>query len=95
MLTAYRRPRKNCSHRDEGRKYRRCRCPIWVDGFLNGDEIRESLKLRDWKRAQDNPGVGGRRLHHSAAGRGDDRRGLPGLSPRCRGARLARADAVN
>ena len=52
MLTAYRRHVKNCPHRDEGRKYRRCRCPIWVDGFLNGVEIRESLEHRDWEKAQ-------------------------------------------
>ena len=33
--------------------YRRCQCPIWVDGTLAGTEIRESLKLRDWQRAQE------------------------------------------
>jgi len=53
VLTIYRRHVKNCDHRAEGRKYRRCRCPIWVDGFLNGVEMRESLKLRDWEKAQD------------------------------------------
>jgi integrase len=52
MLTIYRRHVKNCEHRGEGRKYRRCRCPIWVDGFLNDVEIRESLDLRDWEKAQ-------------------------------------------
>ena len=29
-----------------------CQCPIWVDGMLAGVEIRESLKMRDWQRAQ-------------------------------------------
>ena len=52
MLTAYRRHGPKCLHRQEGRKYRRCRCPIWTDGFLNGAEIRESLKTRDWEKAQ-------------------------------------------
>ena len=52
MLTTYRRHVKNCEHRDEGRKYRRCRCPIWVDGWLRGVEIRQSLELRDWEKAQ-------------------------------------------
>ena len=52
MLTSYRRHQKHCPHRAEGRQYRRCRCPIWADGFLNGIEIRESLQLRDWERAQ-------------------------------------------
>lgn len=36
-----------------GRKYRRCRCPIWVDGFLAGKEIRKSLRTADWQKAQD------------------------------------------
>jgi len=53
MLTIYRRHRKNCKHRAKGRKYRHCQCPIWVDGTLRGKELRESLKLRDWQRAQD------------------------------------------
>jgi site-specific recombinase XerD len=52
LLTIYRRHVKGCAHKQEGRKYRRCRCPIWADGFLNGVEIRESLGLRDWERAQ-------------------------------------------
>ncbi len=53
MLTIYRRHRKGCEHRNEGRKYRRCRCPIWVDGFLAGQEIRKSLDTTDWREAQD------------------------------------------
>ena len=53
MLTIYRRHRKNCKQRAKGRKYRHCQCPIWVDGALGGKEMRESLKLRDWQRAQD------------------------------------------
>lgn len=52
MLTIYRRHLRNCEHRAEGRKYRRCRCPIWADGFLNGAEVRESLDLKDWEKAQ-------------------------------------------
>ena len=53
MLTTYRRHRRDCAHRSEGRKYRRCRCPIWVDGFLAGREIRNSLNTADWQKAQD------------------------------------------
>ena len=53
MLTIYRRHRKDCKQRAKGRKYRHCQCPIWVDGALGGKEMRESLKLRDWQRAQD------------------------------------------
>lgn len=52
MLTIYRRHRKSCKHRAKGRRHRHCQCPIWVDGFLSGVEIRESLKVRDWQRAQ-------------------------------------------
>lgn len=53
MLTIYRRHRQDCQHRSAGRKYRRCRCPIWVDGFLAGQEIRKSLSTADWQKAQD------------------------------------------
>ncbi len=53
MLTIYRRHRRACQHRAEGRHYRRCHCPIWMDGFMNGQEIRESLRTRDWQKAQD------------------------------------------
>jgi integrase/recombinase XerD len=53
MLSIYRRHRKNCEHRNSGRKYRRCRCPIWVDGFVAGSEVRKSLALVDWQKAQD------------------------------------------
>ncbi|HSR06048.1 MAG TPA: tyrosine-type recombinase/integrase [Bryobacteraceae bacterium] len=52
MLTIYRRHVKSCEHKQAGRKYRRCRCPIWADGFLGNVEIRESLELRDWEKAQ-------------------------------------------
>jgi integrase/recombinase XerD len=53
MLTIYRRHRRSCKHRAKGRKHRHCQCPIWVDGYLSGGEIRESLKVRDWQRAQE------------------------------------------
>src|SRR5713226_2946509 len=53
MLTIYRRHRKNCKQRAKGRKYRHCQCPIWVDGTLGATEIRETLRICDWSRAQD------------------------------------------
>ena len=52
MLTTYRRHVKTCAHRSDGRKYRRCRCPVWADGFLGREEIRKSLDTRDWENAQ-------------------------------------------
>jgi integrase/recombinase XerD len=53
MQTIYRRHKKKCKHRLLGHDYRRCLCPIWVDGLLNGEEIRKSLKTRDWQLAHD------------------------------------------
>jgi hypothetical protein len=53
MLTTYRRHRKACPHRCEGRKYRRCKCTIWVDGLLGDRKIRKSLDTADWQKAQD------------------------------------------
>ena len=52
MLTIYRRHTKRCAHRQEGRKYRRCRCPIWVDGSLAGEEVRRTTGLQNWEKAQ-------------------------------------------
>jgi len=51
MLTTYRRHKQNCAHKQEGRKYRRCKCPIWIDGTVRGEEIRESLKTCNWEEA--------------------------------------------
>jgi integrase/recombinase XerD len=53
MLTIYRRHLKSCKHGSEGRSYRRCKCPIWVDGSLDGHEMRKSLETRDWQKASD------------------------------------------
>jgi integrase len=53
MLTIYRRHIKTCPHRSEGRKYRRCRCPIWADGFIETQEIRETLGTRNWEEAEE------------------------------------------
>jgi len=52
MLAIYRRHRTTCPHRSEGRRYRRCQCPIWVDGSLTGQDIRKSLHTADWQKAQ-------------------------------------------
>jgi len=53
MLTIFRRHKKSCAHRSEGREYRRCHCPISVEGFLGDKSIRAALKTSDWNRAQD------------------------------------------
>jgi integrase/recombinase XerD len=55
MLTVYGRHLKTCDHRgegkDKGRDYRRCKCPVWVDGLLGGRDLRQSLKTRDFQKA--------------------------------------------
>lgn len=48
MLHLYRRHRKDCQHRSEGRKYRRCQCPIWCQGSIGKKDIRETLGTRNW-----------------------------------------------
>ena len=52
MLGIFRRHLKRCAHRPEGRRFRRCQCPVWVDGHLNGRGIHKSLGTRDWQKAQ-------------------------------------------
>jgi integrase/recombinase XerD len=52
MLITYRRHEKRCVHRSKGRKYRHCRCPVWVDGYIDGVRIPKSLDTRDWTKAQ-------------------------------------------
>jgi site-specific recombinase XerD len=62
MLTAYRRHSEKCPHKADGRSWKRCKCPLWTDGSLNGREMRVSLdklgcytweqgqeKIREWE----------------------------------------------
>jgi len=50
MLTIYRRHLKECPHTT--RRYRRCRCPIHVEGTLAGESIRRALDLTSWEAAE-------------------------------------------
>ncbi len=43
MLAIYRRHLKSCPH--SSRSYRRCFCPIWVQGTLGGETIRRALDV--------------------------------------------------
>lgn len=52
MLTIYRRHLGTCENRDQGRDYRRCRCPLWVQGTLAGEKVRRSLDLTNWEAGQ-------------------------------------------
>jgi integrase/recombinase XerD len=49
MLTIYRRHRSTCPH--HSRKYKKCSCPIWVQGLLDGSPVRYSLDMTSWEAA--------------------------------------------
>jgi site-specific recombinase XerD len=51
VLTRWRNHTAKCPHRDKGRAYEKCSCPVWVDGTLNGRRYRKSLGTKDWARA--------------------------------------------
>lgn len=51
MLTLYRRHLKRCSKGDD-RYWKRCSCPMWVEGTVNETYIRRSLHTASWERAQ-------------------------------------------
>jgi hypothetical protein len=52
-LTTYRRHSTDCPHKTKGRRFHRCDCPIWVQGSLGGEYVRESLNLTVWGAAQE------------------------------------------
>lgn len=49
MLRLFRRHGRTCTHKSE--TYRRCRCPIYVDGWLGGEYIRKALGQTNWDTA--------------------------------------------
>jgi integrase/recombinase XerD len=49
MLTIYRRHGPRCPH--TSRTYRRCKCPLWVQGSLKGETIRQTLNQTSWEAA--------------------------------------------
>jgi integrase/recombinase XerD len=51
MLTLYRRHLKRCSKADD-RYWKRCSCPMWVEGTVKNTYIRRSLHTASWERAQ-------------------------------------------
>jgi hypothetical protein len=53
VLTIYRRHLKKCPHRHKGREWKKCACPLWVNGTLDGREIRHSLNTRNLEIAAD------------------------------------------
>jgi len=52
MLHLFRWHSMSCPHYHKGRQYKKCLCPIWVDGYIEGKRINYSLKIRDWSLAQ-------------------------------------------
>src|SRR5271168_4841413 len=52
MLTLYRRHLKRCPKASD-RFYKRCTCPMWVEGTTNETYVRRSLKTGSWERAKD------------------------------------------
>jgi integrase/recombinase XerD len=51
MLHVYRRHNPaRCQHTE--RRWRRCSCPLWVDGALAGTRHHKTLKTRNWDTAQ-------------------------------------------
>lgn len=51
MLTLYRRHLKRCAKKDD-RYWKRCSCPMWVEGTASGQYLRRSLGTASWERAQ-------------------------------------------
>ena len=51
MLTIYRRHQPPCRY--ASRRFRRCRCPIWVQGSLGREYVRRSLDMRSWEAASE------------------------------------------
>ena len=49
-LTIFRRHLKSCGQ--TSRRYRRCKCPIHVQGTLGGEKIRQALDLTSWEAAE-------------------------------------------
>ncbi len=52
MLTLHRRHKKSCPHTDRYIKLDAHRCPMWIEGMLDGVHRRESLKVSSWEKAE-------------------------------------------
>jgi len=54
MLTIFRRHRRRCPHAARGRDWRRCSCPISVEGTLPlGESVRKTLNTGSWELASE------------------------------------------
>ena len=50
MLTLYRRHNPACSKQSD-RYWKRCTCPMWAEGTVDGKYVRRSLKTKSWEKA--------------------------------------------
>src|SRR5215471_9748833 len=50
MLSLYRRHSPKCKYQSMSEK--RCHCPLWVVGTIDGKPLRQSLKTRVWEVGQ-------------------------------------------
>lgn len=52
QMLIWRRHTAKCPHRGKGREFLKCSCPLWADGYSNGERtFRRALKTRDMSRA--------------------------------------------
>lgn len=51
-LTLFRRHLDTCSHREKGRNFTKCDCPIHCDGMVGTERVRRSLETTNWARAR-------------------------------------------
>lgn len=52
MLSVYARHSNDCSKKDDI-NWKRCRCPKWINGTLDGQLVRKIAKTRSWEKAED------------------------------------------
>lgn len=50
-LTPYRRHSAKCPHKAEGKAWKRCACPVWIEGTWRGAYVRQSANTRSWEMA--------------------------------------------
>src|SRR3984885_6891352 len=51
-LKLYRRHLTECPHKQKGRAFDSCRCPIWIQGTWGGEAMRHSLGVDTWTAAE-------------------------------------------
>lgn len=51
-LKYWRRHTAKCPFHGKGRKYEKCSCPIWCDGIVKGERVRQPLKTRNLEAAK-------------------------------------------